>query len=165
MDLDVAEYRALVRTKDYFQFLCQCGLRYGDFQNLRCNDLEYSADGLLWLSMVQEKTRGQLSFPLTPIAKKIVEHYKGNKSGNQFVFERLSNQVMNNHLRTIKTMVGIKNQVSCHTGRHTFAVQSIDKGVSLEVIQRLLGHKSISSTQIYAQISRKKLTDSIFLLS
>ena len=164
LDLDVTEYRALVRTKDYFHFLCQCGLRYGDFQNLHCNDLEYSADGLLWLSMEQQKTRGMLNFPLTPIAKEIILKYQGTKSGNSYVFERLSNQIMNKHLRTLKIMAGLKSKVSCHTGRHTFAVNTIDKGIALEVVQRLLGHKSISSTQIYAQISNKKLTDYIHLM-
>ena len=61
-------------------------------------------------------------------------------------------------------MAGLKSKVSCHTGRHTFAVNTIDKGIALEVVQRLLGHKSISSTQIYAQISNKKLTDYIHLM-
>lgn len=64
----------------------------------------------------------------------------------------------------MKIMAGIKNQISCHVGRHTFAVQSLDAGISIEVVQRLLGHKSISSTMIYAQISHRKLSESILLL-
>ncbi|MCB0410604.1 MAG: site-specific integrase, partial [Flavobacteriales bacterium] len=162
-DLDVSEYPALVRTRELFQFICQCGLRYGDFQNLRCNDLEYSTDGLLWLRMEQQKTRGALHFPLSSIAKKIILKYKGNKTGEQYVFPRISNQILNKHLRTMKIMANIKNQISCHVGRHTFAVQSLDAGISIEVLQRLLGHKSISSTMIYAQISHKKLSESILL--
>lgn len=162
--LDVSEYPALSRTKEYFQFLCQCGLRYGDFQSLRCYNLEYSTDDLLWIRMEQQKTRGTLHFPLSSIAKKIILKYQGNKTGEQYVFPRISNQTLNKHLRTMKIMAGIKNQVSCHVGRHTFAVQSLDAGISIEVLQRLLGHKSISSTMIYAQISHRKLTESILLL-
>ncbi|MCO6501148.1 MAG: site-specific integrase [Vicingus serpentipes] len=163
-ELDVSEYPALSRTRELFQFICQCGLRYGDFQNLRCHDLEYSTDGLLWLRMEQQKTRSALHFPLSSIAKKIIIKYQGGKKGEQYVFPRISNQTLNKHLRTMKIMAGIKNQISCHVGRHTFAVQSLDAGISIEVVQRLLGHKSISSTMIYAQISHRKLSESILLL-
>lgn len=163
-ELDVSEYPALCRTKDYFLFLCQCGLRYGDFQNLRCNDLEYSSDGLLWLRMEQQKTRGALHFPLSSVATKIALKFQGIKKGEKCVFPRISNQTFNKHLRTMKIMAGIKSPLSCHVGRHTFAVQSLDAGITIEVLQRLLGHKSISSTMIYAQISHKKLSESIKLL-
>lgn len=164
-DLDVSEYSGLVRAKEYFLFLCHSGLRFGDFQGLRCVDLEYSTDGLLWLSMEQQKTRGMLNFPLTPTARDIAIKYKGDRTGNQFVFPRITNQIFNKHLRTIKMSAGVKGKISSHTGRHTFSVQCLDRGLNIVVLQRFLGHKSISSTMIYGQISNKNLSESILLLS
>lgn len=56
---------------------------------------------------------------------------------------------------------GIKKDVTFHTGRHTFAVLMITEGVDLYTVSKLLGHKEISTTQIYAKVVDKKRQDAV----
>lgn len=56
---------------------------------------------------------------------------------------------------------GIKKDVTFHTGRHTFAVLMITEGVDLFTVSKLLGHKEISTTQIYAKVVDKKKQDAV----
>jgi len=56
------------------------------------------------------------------------------------------------YLKELANLAGIKKNITHHVGRHTFATQALNKGVSLEVVQKLLGHTDIKTTQIYAKM-------------
>lgn len=89
--------------------------------------------------------------------------FKRSKFPNaQFLFlnrfgRRLSTRFLRNIVTSYSEKAGIEKEVSPHTFRHSFATSLLDKGVGLRSIQEMLGHKSISSTQIYTHISKSEL--------
>ncbi len=60
---------------------------------------------------------------------------------------------MNDYLKSIAAVLNIHKKITCHTARHTFAVQFLERGGRMEILQKLLGHSSIKTTGIYGKIS------------
>ncbi len=128
----------------YFLFACYTGLRFLDIKNLRHTNL---VEGDI-LQMEMHKTKDIVRIPLIDRAKRLIE--PGFE--NQPVFRVATNQVTNRYLKELMDLAGIKKTISFHCARHTFATISIDLGLPLEVISKLLGHKDLKTTQIYAKI-------------
>lgn len=87
------------------------------------------------------------------------------KDDNQYLFTGAQNK---SHLSTRSAqkivlqaakLVGIKKDASCHSLRHSFTTHLLEKGVDIRYIQKLLGHKRLETTQIYTQVSTKKLKE------
>ncbi len=128
----------------YFLFACYTGLRFLDIKNLRHTNL---VEGDI-LQIEMHKTKDIVRIPLIDRAKRLIE--PGFE--NQPVFRVSTNQVTNRNLKELMELAGIKKTISFHCARHTFATISIDLGLPLEVISKLLGHKDLKTTQIYAKI-------------
>ena len=97
---------------------------------------------------------------LLPIAIELVERYRGDnekKSSPDKVFPVGEYQTMASSLRVLTRKCGCSTEITPHIGRHTFAVLAILKGMPLETLQKVLGHKSILSTQIYAELINPKV--------
>ena len=75
------------------------------------------------------------------------------------MFPIYSNQKTNEYLKEIATSCGIDKDISFHMARHTFATLTLSKGVPIESVSRMLGHKNIKTTQIYARITNKKIEE------
>jgi len=89
-----------------------------------------------------------VKIPLNNRAKKLIdEGFEYQK-----VFRVATNQVANRYIKELITLAGINKKISFHCARHTFATHSIELGIPIEVICKLLGHKKIATTQIYAKI-------------
>ena len=96
---------------------------------------------------------------LLPIAIELIEKYRGlneRKTSPDCVFPVGEYQAMLGSLKYIGKKCGCKVEVTPHIGRHTFAVLAILKGMPLETLQKVLGHNSILSTQIYAELINRK---------
>ena len=77
-----------------------------------------------------------------------------------------TNQKMNEYFKIMSVACGITKKVTCHVARHTFATNVLkDNGVSYEAVSKLLGHKNLATTQIYAKITDTRLSDEISKLS
>ena len=68
---------------------------------------------------------------------------------------------MNAYLKEIALLCNISKNLTMHTARHTFATYTLTKGVPIETVSKLLGHKSLETTQIYAKIIDKKVADDL----
>ena len=80
--------------------------------------------------------------------------------GDALVFPRgCGRSVMNNKLNTVGLACGIRQRLSFHMARHTFGTLSLSAGIPIESIAKMMGHASISSTQIYAQVTDKKISE------
>jgi integrase len=77
---------------------------------------------------------------------------KDDKPDNSLVFEMVSNQKYNIALKEVMTAAEINKNISSHCARHTFATLSLSAGVPIEVVSKLLGHKDIKTTMIYAKV-------------
>ena len=102
--------------------------------------------------------------PLHPIAEEILSRCREDQTvkgkGDALVFPRgCGRSVMNNKLSTVGLACGVRQRLSFHMARHTFGTLSLSAGIPIESIAKMMGHSSISSTQIYAQVTDKKISE------
>ena len=98
--------------------------------------------------------------PLLPVAQRILESYSPTGNAQDFRWSVITNQKINEHLKSIQTQAGIKQDLFFHLARHTFATTiTLSNGVPLETVSKMLGHSNISMTQRYAKISGYKIKE------
>lgn len=150
------------RVKQAYLFCCFSGLRYGNMANLRWRDL--SCDNEQWyVSIVQSKTSAPLRFPLSKMALEWLPVQDDNDP-DDIVFSDLPDRSdVGNHLKNWVWSAGIHKEICFHTSRHTYATMLLTLGADLFTVCKLLGHRSVRSTQIYAKIIDKKKDDAVSL--
>ncbi|MDY7395372.1 site-specific integrase [Aureibaculum sp. 2210JD6-5] len=149
-------------VKDLFVFSCYTSLSYIDVIHLTADNICIGIDGELWIYYKREKTTKPIRIPLLPKALQIIEKYKSNrKSISQgSMFPKISNQKLNSYLKEIADVCGIKKNLTFHIARHTFATTvTLSNGMPIETVSKLLGHSRISTTQIYAKVIERKISD------
>lgn len=160
------------RNRAILEVLYSCGLRVSEVCSLRLSDL-YLGEGFIRVTGKGDKQR------LVPISDRAVAELEAyfvdrnmipiKKGYEDFVFisERLKkplSRIMVFHfIKELVGLVGIKKNVSPHTFRHSFATHLLEGGANLRVIQAMLGHESISTTEIYTHIDRVRLREEIIL--
>lgn len=152
----------LQSVRDVFVFSCYTGLSYIDVIHLNPDEITSGIDGQYWIFSKRQKTDTKLRIPLLPkpleIFKKYRKHPKSVRRNK--IFPLISNQKLNGYLKEIADLCGIKKNLTFHMARHTFATTiALSNGVPIETVSNLLGHKSISTTQIYAKVLEKKISE------
>lgn len=142
--------RKLRHVLDAFLFCCYVGLRFSDFCQLKQSNF-IKVNGKKWLHFKSIKTGIELRLPLHLLfegkALAILDKY------NIAEFASLgSNSEVNKCLAQITMMARIKKHITYHTARHTCATLLIHQGVPITTVQRLLGHTSVKTTEIYSEI-------------
>ena len=135
---------------DAFLFCCYVGLRFSDFCQLTPSNF-IRVNGKRWLHFKSIKTGIELRLPLHLLfegkALAILDRYCITE------FASLgSNSEVNKALSVIISMARIKKHVTYHTARHTCATLLIHQGVPITTVQKLLGHTSVKTTEIYSEI-------------
>ena len=152
-------------VRDMFVFSCFTGLSYIDLFNLTVGQIVKMEDGSLWLNINRQKTGIFAKIPLLGEALKIIEKYRGTASGDR-VFPMKSNSAVNQQLKSIAELCGIKRRLHFHAARHTFATETcLSQGVPIETVSRMMGHKKLSTTQIYAKVTHNKIDEDMEALS
>lgn len=99
------------------------------------------------------------------VPKRIIEKYKGYTRDNR-IFPVPSNTSCNSILKKIAKQCGIKARLTYHVARHTFGtLLTISQGVPIETVSRMMGHTNIKTTQIYAKITKEKISQDMEILS
>lgn len=142
--------RKMRHVLDAFLFCCYVGLRFSDFCQLAPDNF-IRVNGKRWLHFKSIKTGIELRLPLHLLfegkALGILERY------NIEEFASLGcNSDVNKYLTQIAGMARIKKHITYHTARHTCATLLIHQGVPITTVQRLLGHTSVKTTEIYSEI-------------
>ena len=142
--------RKLRHVLDAFLFCCYVGLRFSDFcQLIPANFIR--VNGKKWLHFKSVKTGIELRLPLHLLfegkALSIMDKYDITEFANLG-----SNSETNKVLAVITGMARIKKHVTYHTARHTCATLLIHQGVPITTVQRLLGHTSVKTTEVYSEI-------------
>lgn len=151
----------LILVRDIFVFSCYTGLAYIDVQNLTPAHISIGIDGSKWIFTNREKTDGPSNIPLLPVVEELIEKYKNhpNAVSKNRVMPILSNQRMNSYLKEIADVCGINKELTFHIARHTFATTvTLSNGVPMESVSKMLGHRSLKSTQIYARVLDVKVS-------
>tara|TARA_R110002111_G_scaffold124392_2_gene188511 strand:- start:7938 stop:9197 length:1260 start_codon:yes stop_codon:yes gene_type:complete len=149
-------------VKDLFVFSCYTSLCYIDVINLTEDNISIGIDGELWIYYKREKTTKFIRIPLLPQALEIIEKYKRNINSKPYesLFPKISNQKLNAYLKEIADLCQIKKNLTFHIARHTFATTvTLSNGIPIETVSKLLGHSRISTTQIYAKVIERKVSD------
>lgn len=157
----------LDQVKDIFLFSCFTGLAYTDVMKLSPSDIATGIDGEKWVFTTRTKTDTASRIPLLPMAQEIISKYaKHPKSllANKLL-PTLSNQRLNSYLKEIADVCGFNKELTFHCARHTFATTvTLTNGVPIESVSKMLGHKSLRTTQQYAKILDRKVSDDMMLL-
>ena len=170
---DVAKLMALKvndkeaeQARQMFIFSCFTGLAIADMERLKFSHIQTAADGRRYIRKERQKTKVESVVPLHPIAETILnrlreeEEQAVKEKDGDLVFPRgCSRSVMNNKLSTVGLACGVRQRLSFHMARHTFGTLSLRAGIPIESIAKMMGHTSITSTQIYAQVTDKKISE------
>lgn len=159
MYLTLDEIRLLVETdckhpetKRMFLFSCLTGLRRSDIIRLTWNNVQQQGD-FTRIIFKQKKTNGQEYLDITPQATELMGR-RGNPE--EFIFQNVftpsnTNQIIKQWIK----QAGISKNITFHCARHTFAVMMLDLGIDIYTVSKLLGHRDLSTTQIYAKVLDK----------
>jgi integrase len=149
-------------VRDIFLFSCYTGLSYSDVEKLTSSAISTGIDGKKWIFTTRTKADTLTRVPLLPPALAILDRYaKSTASINSGkLLPILSNQRMNSYLKELADICGIKKELTFHCSRHTFATTvTLTNGVPIETASSMLGHRSLRTTQHYAKIIDKKVSD------
>ena len=158
------------RNRAILETLYSCGLRVTELINLKISNINFK-EGYIKVIGKGDKER------LTPIGSNALKyisiyvnevriHQKISKNQEDFVFlnnrgSKLSRVMIFTLIKKIVDKVGIKKKVSPHTFRHSFATHLIEGGADLRAVQEMLGHESITTTEIYTHLDRDYLRSNI----
>ncbi|MGC9355016.1 MAG: site-specific integrase, partial [Mariniphaga sp.] len=161
------EIERLQQVKDIFIFSCYTGLAYIDVMRLTSDNIRKGIDGMNWIYTQREKTSTPVRVPILRKAQKIMDIYKNHPRSKVkgTLFPNFSNQKLNSYLKEIADLCGIKKNLTFHIARHTFATTvTLSNGVPIESVSKMLGHSDLRTTQIYAKVVEKKISDDMTLL-
>ncbi len=167
--LTIDELKTLINTecrheivKRAFLFSCLCGLRVSDIRKLRWCDLQRSG-GRVRIEITMQKTKEPLYLPISDEALKWLPE-RGEANDSDFIFPLTHEGTVNDTLHHWAKVAGITKHISFHVARHTHATMMLTLGADLYTVSKLLGHKNIATTQIYAKIVDKKKEEAIGLI-
>jgi len=152
--------------RQVFLFCCFTGLRWSDVNRIKWNNIigiNKNGKKEKVISFKQKKTKQVEYMPLSKQAINILDNVKLVSKNNEFIFneiadmidERSDNAVLrkiNRELKVWAEEAGIKKNLHFHVSRHTFATMSLTYGVDLYTVSKLLGHKDITTTTVYAKV-------------
>lgn len=157
------------RNRAILETLYSCGLRVSELCNLKLSDL-YFDEGFI---KVEGKGNKQRLVPISPRAIKEINLYFTDRNQmkikpdfEDFVFisnfgKNISRIMVFHIIKELAERIGLKKKISPHTFRHSFATHLLEGGANLRVIQCMLGHESIGTTEIYTHIDRNMLRSEI----
>ena len=157
----------LSQVRDIFLFCCFTGLAYSDVKKLSKNHVIMGIDGEQWIKINRTKTDTRSSIPILPMAQEILNRYANNPKciNENTLLPVASNQKMNGYLKEIAAVCGIEKTITFHIARHSFATTiTLQNDVPIESVSKMLGHKSIKTTQHYAKVLDKKVSADMQLL-
>ena len=149
-------------VRDVFVFACYTGLSYSDLCQLKHDHIHLGNDGEKWIIIDREKTKTRCRIPLLSKASNLIFKYENFPINNSqgLLLPVNSNQKMNAYLKELAAICGINKKLSMHVARHTFATSvTLANGVPIETVSKMLGHNSLKTTQIYARIVDKKISE------
>ncbi len=158
-DLDIPiERERHCRVRDMFIFSCYVGTAFVDTVAITKKNLSKDDNGDLWLIYNRGKNGSLSRVKLLPEAIVIINKYKNRNRDS--IFPPIKYEQVGYIMRSFKALIGKQDFLSYHQARHTFSTLiTLEQGVSIETVSKMLGHSDIRTTQIYARVTPKKLFD------
>ena len=147
----------LQRVRDWFIFSTFTGLAYADLKRLSVNDITQAEDGSWWIHIKRQKTDTPSVIKLLDVPLRIIEKYKHERQGDK-VFNLYTREYLIRLTRELGEEYGF--YLPFHKARHNFGTHmTLSLGVPLETVSKMMGHTNITTTQIYAQVTDKKVDE------
>lgn len=150
-----------LKHKAIFTMIYSAGLRVGEILNLKISDIDSNR---MQIRIHQAKGKKDRYTLLSPKVLLLLRNYVAKYKPAEYLFEgqnggKYSSASIQNLMRKHRKLANIKKKATPHTLRHSFATHLLDKGTDIRFIQELLGHKHISTTQIYTHVSSQSMKD------
>jgi site-specific recombinase XerD len=136
------------RVRDLFIFAAYTGLAYCDVQEFDFAKMTEKVGDLYYIDGSRLKTGSNFFTPILPPAMEILKMY-------EYTLPKISNQKANDYLHLIESRLGINKSITFHVARHSFATIALSHDVPIDKVARMMGHKDIKTTQIYAKILKE----------
>ena len=148
---------SLQRVRDWFIFSTFTGLAYADLRRLTVNDISRAEDGSQWIHIRRKKTDTPSSVRLLEVPARIIEKYRHERRDDR-VFNTVSRGLLSKQMRELGKIYGFR--LTFHMARHNFGTHiTLSMGVPIETVSRMMGHTSITTTQIYAHVTDRKVDE------
>jgi integrase/recombinase XerD len=154
------------RNRAMIETLYSCGLRVSELVNLKLSDLHFTAG---FVKVVGKGNKERIVPAGSLVSKRIKEyvenvrvHIQIKKGEEDLIFltsrgTRMSRQMVFIAIKKLAAAIGLKKSISPHTFRHSFATSLVEGGADLRAVQEMLGHESITTTEIYTHLDREYL--------
>ncbi|WP_162142698.1 site-specific integrase [Algoriphagus marincola] len=140
-----------VRILGHFLFSCITGLRFSDVQRVSWKNI--LGDMLVFVPFKTRRREKLVKIPLIEEHFRLIHNEKGK------LFNTVTEQVTNRTLKDIAEICGIRKNLTTHVARHTFATESLRKGIGVEVVKELMGHEKIQTTLEYTHVDEARLRE------
>ena len=140
------------RVRDLFIFAAYTGLAYCDVLEFNFKRMVEQIGDMYYIDGSRLKTGSNFFTPILPPAMEILEKYN-------YTLPKISNQKANDYLHIIESRLGINKPITFHVTRHSFATLALTHDIPIEKVARMLGHKDIKTTQIYAKILKSTVAN------
>ncbi len=158
------------RNRSIIETLYSCGLRVSELVNLQLSNIDFK-NGYLKVIGKGDKERlapigGRAIKYLTIYINEVRNHQEIKKGNEDFVFlnnrgAKLTRVMIFLIIQKLTDRIGLKKKISPHTFRHSFASHLIEGGADLRAVQEMLGHESITTTEIYTHLDNEYLRSNI----
>lgn len=139
-----------------FLFACYAGTAYADTISITRENLFTDDEGSQWLKYRRKKNELTARVKLLPEAIALIEKYRDDLRETLFPNQLYS--TLRANMKILRVLAGLTTELVYHMGRHSFAsLVTLEEGVPIEIISKMLGHNNIKTTQIYARVTPKKL--------
>ena len=149
-------------SRHMFLFSVFTGLAYADLRTLRRSQIETDGTGRRYIRKARQKTHEESLIPLHPIAEQLLSLYlKDDKTEDRRIFPDASYFLLTHRLKAIGKACGLHEPLTFHVGRHSFGTLTLEAGISMESIARMMGHASVTTTELYARITDQKISEDV----
>ena len=149
-------------SRRMFLFSVFTGLAYADLRTLRASQIETDGAGRRYIRKARQKTHEESLVPLHPIAEQLLSLYlKDDKTTDRRIFPDASYSLLTHRLKAIGKACGLLEPLTFHVGRHSFGTLTLEAGISMESIARMMGHASVTTTELYARITDRKISEDV----
>ncbi len=149
--------QTLYLVREMFLFSCFTGISYRDMCSLTKENLSLAEDGTWWIKSARQKTKIEFEIPLLDLPLQIIKKYSDTASDSRLL-PMYCNSNMNLYLKEIARICNINRPLVFHAARHTYATEiTLSHGVPLETVSKMLGHRQIETTRIYAKVTDNKI--------
>lgn len=147
------EQKHLEKVRDMFLFSCYTGLRFSDVTAITPDNFT-TENGKEYLKLTMQKVKQQISIPVHALFNGKPSQLAKNhiQPDRKYIFDDFTNQHVNRCLKDIAKLANINKPIHYHMARHTCATFLLYKGVPIVIIQKLLGHKKLATTQVYSKV-------------